>query len=80
MTTYKLSSLNFKFEQAGYGHYRVTYTTPNRGDYWVTTTDAMQLIDDTKHEEEPSQEAWHRLRKHVQLHGSHHSKNGTRLD
>ncbi|RRC99064.1 hypothetical protein [Prevotella sp. OH937_COT-195] len=38
-----LSGFDFRF--AGSGHYRVTYTTPTRGDYWVALITDMTLID-----------------------------------
>lgn len=71
---------NFEFERAGYGAYRVKYTTPRRGDYWVARVEYMPVIDDTKNADEPTQAAWQRLRSHVQCHGSHYSKSGERID
>ena len=44
---------DFKFEFAGHGHYRVTYTSPATGKSWSTVTNNMPLIDDTKNEENP---------------------------
>ncbi len=34
----------FTFKKIGYGHYRVTYTSPIRGDYWIATIDDMTLF------------------------------------
>jgi hypothetical protein len=50
-TTIQLSDFRFKF--AGYGHYKVTYTSPKTGKQWTTTTNNMPLIDETKNAEQP---------------------------
>ena len=47
----QLSDFSFKF--AGYGHYKVTYTSPVTGKQWTRTTNDMPLIDDTKGEDDP---------------------------
>lgn len=39
----------FQFKFAGGGHYKVTYRTPVRGDFWVNTITDMQLIDSLLH-------------------------------
>lgn len=70
----------FSFEFTGYGHYRVTYTTPVRGDYWIATITDMPLIDATKNSEWAKLEDIKHLRYTVKLHGSHYSRNGKRLD
>lgn len=75
---YKVNSNNFNFSFAGYGHYKVTYTT-GRGDYWIKLITDMQLIDATKNADEPKTIAWHRLRRAVQQ-GTHYSKIGKVLD
>jgi hypothetical protein len=46
-----LSDFNFKFE--GYGHYKVTYTSPVTGKKHSRITDNMPLIDVTKNEDQP---------------------------
>ena len=51
MTKTELSDFTFKF--TGYGHYKVTYTSPVTGKQWNKTTDNMSLIDDTKNAESP---------------------------
>jgi len=48
------SITDFKFEQSGYGHFKVTYTSPVTGKSWSTVTNDMPLIDATKNEEEPT--------------------------
>jgi len=49
-----ISISDFNFEIAGYGHYRVTYTSPVTGKSWTTVTNNMPLIDKTKNaDEEP---------------------------
>lgn len=52
----------FKFEFSGYGHYRVTYTSPTTGKKWSTVTNNMPLIDDTKNEENPKKKDLNRLK------------------
>lgn len=42
----KLSDFSFQF--SGYGHYKVTYTSPVTGKSWTATTSDMPLIDATK--------------------------------
>jgi len=44
---------NFDFEFAGYGHYKVIFTSSKTGKQWKTTTSDMQLIDATKNSESP---------------------------
>jgi hypothetical protein len=44
----QITITDFNFEFTGYGHYKVTYTSPVTGKQWKTTTTNMQLIDDTK--------------------------------
>ena len=46
---------NFTFTFAGYGHYKVTYTSPKTGKQWKATTSNMPLIDATKNSERPKQ-------------------------
>lgn len=49
----KASIYDFRFEFIGYGHYRVTYTSPKTGKQWSNTITDMPLIDATKNVEEP---------------------------
>lgn len=76
---YMLTSSNFSFIFKGFGAYEITYITPNRGDYWRARVTDMELVDDTLHEEEPTQAAWKRLRDKVKLNGTHYSKHGERI-
>jgi len=48
-----ISTTDFNFESAGYGHYKVTYTSPVTGKSWKTVTSNMPLIDATKGEDSP---------------------------
>lgn len=48
----KISIEDFDFRFIGYGHYKVKYTSPNTGKFWVTTTNDMTLIDATKNAEQ----------------------------
>ena len=44
---------DFRFEFSGYGHYKVTYTSPVTGKSWTKTCNNMPLIDATKNADEP---------------------------
>lgn len=48
-----ISISDFDFTFSGYGHYRVTYTSPITGKSWSTVTTDMPLIDATKNADEP---------------------------
>lgn len=51
----KISRTDFRFIPSGYGHYKVTYTSPKTGKEWTKTTSNMPLIDATKNAQEPKQ-------------------------
>ena len=51
--TQKISISDFSFLPSGYGHYKVTYTSPTTGKQWVKVTNNMPLIDATKNADEP---------------------------
>lgn len=70
----------FSFRLAGYGHYKVTYTTPYRGDYWIATISDMLLIDATKNAEQAKVSDIKLLRDYVKRFGSHYSKWGKRIN
>ena len=53
MKTTKISISDFSFSFSGYGHYRVTYTSPITGKSWSIVTTNMPLIDATKNADEP---------------------------
>lgn len=53
MKATKISRSDFSFHFSGYGHYRVTYTSPVTGKSWSTVTDNMPLIDATKNADNP---------------------------
>lgn len=44
---------DFLFAFSGYGHYRVTYTSPYTGKKWSRTINDMETIDLTKNSEQP---------------------------
>lgn len=48
-----ISRGDFRFMPAGYGHFKVTYTSPVTGNTWTRTTNNMQLVDSIKGEEFP---------------------------
>lgn len=48
-----ISITDFDFELSGYGHYKVTYTSPRTRKEWSATTNNMPLIDETKNAESP---------------------------
>ena len=49
----KISITDFTFQFAGYGHYKVTYTSPVTYKKFTTTTSNMPLIDATKNSDSP---------------------------
>jgi len=49
----KISIFDFIFQFAGYGHYKVTYTSPATKKTWTSTTCNMQIIDATKNSDSP---------------------------
>lgn len=53
MKANKISNSDFSFMPSGYGHYKVTYTSPVTGKKWTTVTNDMPLIDATKNADEP---------------------------
>lgn len=53
MKANKISIYDFSFSPSGYGHYKVTYTSPVTGKSWTATTNNMPLIDATKNADEP---------------------------
>jgi hypothetical protein len=48
-----ISIYDFSFSPSGYGHYRVTYTSPVTGKQWYCITSNMPLIDATKNSDLP---------------------------
>lgn len=53
MKATKITISDFSFSFLGYGHYKVTYTSPMTGKQWINTTNNMPLIDLTKNADEP---------------------------
>lgn len=49
----KTTLRDFDFKPAGYGHYKVTYTSPATGKQWSATISDMELVDATKNSDEP---------------------------
>ena len=70
---------NFKFEHFGYGHYRVTYTTPFRGDYYTAIINDMLIIDHTLHAEIATISSIRYLIRIVKLKGIHYSSTGKEI-
>lgn len=58
----KISISDFSFSPSGYGHYKVTYTSPITGKEWKTVTNNMPLIDETKNAESPKIKDLNRLK------------------
>lgn len=63
MKTKKNKITDFSFLPSGYGHYRVTYTSPLTGKSWTTVTNDMPLIDETKNADEPKQTNLNQLKR-----------------
>lgn len=59
----KISLSDFTFIFAGYGHYKVTYTSPATYKTWTRTTNNMPLIDATKNADEPLQKDLNELKR-----------------
>lgn len=49
----KTTLRDFDFTFAGYGHYKVTYTSPATGKQWSATISDMELVDATKNSDDP---------------------------
>jgi len=58
-----ISKSDFSFQFAGYGHYKVTYTSPITRKSWTVTTHDMPLIDGTKNADEPRKVDLERLKR-----------------
>ena len=71
---------NFTFERKGSGCYRVTYTTPQRGDYWVAHVNDMTIIDATLNAEWAKVADIKHLRYIVKRDGTHYSSNGRKIE
>lgn len=70
---------NFSFEYAGSGCVKVTYSTDNRGDYWITYINEMPIIDATKNAEWAKTKDIEHLRDMVKRDGTHYTYYGKRL-
>ena len=56
---------DFTFMPSGYGHYKVTYTSPTTGKQWTKITNDMPLIDATKNADEPKQKDLNELKRYL---------------
>lgn len=65
MKTIKKS--DFSFYPAGYGHYKVTYTSPVTFKEWSKIISNMPLIDATKNAETPRRKDLEELKRIVKL-------------
>lgn len=54
---------DFRFENSGYGHCKVTYTSPKTGKKWTRTISDMTMIDATRNSENPKQKDLETLKK-----------------
>jgi hypothetical protein len=60
------TSINhFSFEFMGYGHYKVTYTSPATGKEWSKTINDMSIIDRTKNADYTTVASLNQLKKLV---------------
>ena len=59
----KTEITDFTFVPAGYGRYKVTYTSPVTGKQWTKTTNNMPLIDATKNADEPRRKDLNELKR-----------------
>ena len=71
----KTTISDFRFEFAGYGHYKVTYTSPVTGKSWTAKTNDMPLIDATKNADEPKRRDLETLKRVCKNVGSRSARN-----
>lgn len=64
-----ISTSDFRFQFTGYGHYKVTYTSPITGKSWTASTNNMPLIDDTKNTGEPKKKDLEILKRFIKKNG-----------
>lgn len=69
---------NFDFKFLGRGHFRVTYHTPSRGDYWINVISDTAIIDATRSAEWAKVADIRTLMRLVKR-GAHYRKDGTRI-
>ena len=55
MKAVKLTKSDFRFIPSGFGHYKVTFTSPITGKQWTKIISDMEYIDTTKNQDEPKQ-------------------------
>jgi hypothetical protein len=60
--TQKIKRSDFRFMPSGYGHYKVTYTSPVTFKEFTTVTNNMPLIDATKNNDSPKRKDLERLK------------------
>ncbi len=63
--TVKTHKVDFSFEFAGHGHYRVTFQSYTTGREWTKTISDMALIDAVKNEEYPLRKDLNELKRVV---------------
>jgi len=61
----KTNLSDFRFTPSGYGHYKVTYTSPITGKTWTKINNDMPLVDATKNADGPTQKALNELKRLV---------------
>lgn len=61
----KINKYDFQFVFSGYGHYKVTYTSPITGKSWTRTINDMMIVDAVKNTECPKVKDMERLKKIV---------------
>lgn len=59
----KIQLSDFNFLPSGYGHYKVTYTSPVTWKEWSATVCDMTLIDATRNADEPKRKDLERLKR-----------------
>ena len=80
MTTFANDLSGLTFKQMGSGCYRVTYTTPKKGDYYVADITDMTIIDATLHARYATWFDIEHLKRIVRRNGIHYSPEGIRYD
>lgn len=63
----KTRKTDFSFKFAGYGHYKVTYTSPATQKKWSATLNDMRLVDSVLNVDEPRRKDLEELKRVVKF-------------
>ena len=63
MASIKVSQIDFSFQYANYGIWKVTYTSPNTGEKWSAGITDLELIEKTRNARFPKDKDLRKLLK-----------------